>query len=78
MSGSMKTPMETLLEIMKTLRNPNQGCPWDRKQTFASIVPHTIEEAYEVLKAAPGVEVFEDRANNLWATPLMASGQDPD
>jgi len=39
--------------------------------------PFTIEEAYEVLKAAPGVEVYEDREKNLWATPLMASGKDP-
>ena len=30
------------------LRDPEQGCPWDREQTYASIVPHTIEEAYEV------------------------------
>ena len=39
--------------------------------------PFTVEEAYEVLKNAPGVEIFEDRENNLWATPLMASGKDP-
>lgn len=37
-----------LLNIMKTLRDPELGCPWDRKQTFSSIVPHTIEEAFEV------------------------------
>ncbi|WP_428464685.1 nucleoside triphosphate pyrophosphohydrolase [Photobacterium kagoshimensis] len=40
-----------LLEIMATLRDPQQGCPWDIKQTFDSIVPHTIEEAYEVADA---------------------------
>lgn len=39
--------------------------------------PFTIEEAYELLKNAEGVEVYEDRENNLWATPLMASGKDP-
>jgi MazG family protein len=37
-----------LLEIMARLRDPQEGCPWDREQTYASIVPHTIEEAYEV------------------------------
>ncbi len=37
-----------LLEIMARLRNPAGGCPWDREQTFATIAPYTIEEAYEV------------------------------
>lgn len=37
-----------LLAIMSRLRDPQQGCPWDKKQTFASIVPYTLEEAYEV------------------------------
>ena len=37
-----------LLSIMKTLRDPKGGCPWDLKQDFKSIVPHTLEEAYEV------------------------------
>jgi ATP diphosphatase len=36
---------------MEKLRDPNGGCPWDLKQTFASIVPYTIEEAYEVADA---------------------------
>jgi MazG family protein len=40
-----------LLEIMATLRDPERGCPWDREQSFATIVPHTIEEAYEVADA---------------------------
>ena len=40
----------TLLEIMKTLREPG-GCPWDRDQSFATIAPYTIEEAYEVASA---------------------------
>ncbi|MCQ1057512.1 nucleoside triphosphate pyrophosphohydrolase [Photobacterium sp. DNB23_23_1] len=46
-----KAPIEQLVEIMSTLRDPQQGCPWDLKQTFASIVPHTLEEAYEVADA---------------------------
>jgi len=40
-----------LLEIMRRLRDPASGCPWDREQTFASIAPYTIEEAYEVAEA---------------------------
>ncbi|MGY2049571.1 nucleoside triphosphate pyrophosphohydrolase [Methylobacterium sp. JK268] len=45
------TPIERLLAIMARLRDPETGCPWDLAQTFASIVPHTIEEAYEVADA---------------------------
>jgi nucleoside triphosphate diphosphatase len=40
-----------LLEIMAALRTPATGCPWDLEQSFASIVPYTIEEAYEVADA---------------------------
>jgi ATP diphosphatase len=40
-----------LLEIMKALRTPVTGCPWDLEQDFASIAPYTIEEAYEVTDA---------------------------
>jgi ATP diphosphatase len=40
-----------LLEIMRRLRDPAGGCPWDREQSFASIAPYTIEEAYEVADA---------------------------
>ena len=40
-----------LLEIMRRLRNPDTGCPWDIEQDFASIAPYTIEEAYEVADA---------------------------
>lgn len=40
-----------LLEIMRALRDPETGCPWDIEQDFASITPYTIEEAYEVADA---------------------------
>jgi ATP diphosphatase len=40
-----------LIEIMARLRTPETGCPWDLKQTFATIAPYTIEEAYEVADA---------------------------
>ncbi len=40
-----------LLELMARLRDPERGCPWDRQQTFKSIAPCTLEEAYEVIDA---------------------------
>src|SRR5947209_15649720 len=40
-----------LLEIMAALRTPGTGCPWDLEQTFETIAPYTIEEAYEVADA---------------------------
>lgn len=43
--------LHRLLDIMQALRDPTGGCPWDLKQNFHSIVPHTIEEAYEVADA---------------------------
>ena len=43
--------MDDLLAIMAALRNPQGGCPWDLQQTFATIAPYTIEEAYEVADA---------------------------
>ena len=47
----MSYSIEDLKHLMARLRDPDTGCPWDTKQTFASIVPHTIEEAYEVADA---------------------------
>lgn len=40
--------MQDLLDIMAALRDPATGCPWDRQQTFKTIAPYTVEEAYEV------------------------------
>ena len=40
-----------LLDIMSALRNPDSGCPWDLKQDYKSLVPYTLEEAYEVAEA---------------------------
>ncbi len=40
-----------LLEIMKSLRDPENGCPWDLEQNFSTIAPYTLEEAYEVADA---------------------------
>ncbi|MCT4557382.1 MAG: nucleoside triphosphate pyrophosphohydrolase [Pelagimonas sp.] len=46
-----KGGMPRLLEIMRRLRDPDGGCPWDIEQDFATIAPYTIEEAYEVADA---------------------------
>ncbi|MGB8327932.1 MAG: nucleoside triphosphate pyrophosphohydrolase [Steroidobacteraceae bacterium] len=43
--------MARLLQVMRRLRDPQGGCPWDLEQTFATIAPYTIEEAYEVADA---------------------------
>ncbi len=47
--SNKKTKIEELLEIMSMLRDKQFGCPWDLKQNFASIAPHTLEEVYEVI-----------------------------
>lgn len=47
----MKSQITRLLSIMETLRDPERGCEWDKAQTHETIVPHTIEEAYEVADA---------------------------
>jgi ATP diphosphatase len=44
-------PLERLVEIMRRLRDPKTGCEWDSVQTFETIAPYTIEEAYEVADA---------------------------
>lgn len=47
----MTPNLERLLAIVAQLRHPVRGCPWDRAQTWATIAPHTIEEAYELADA---------------------------
>ena len=44
-------PLDRLVEIMRRLRDPSTGCEWDSAQTFETIAPYTIEEAYEVADA---------------------------
>ena len=51
MSQSGHYQLHDLLYLMARLRDPEGGCPWDLQQNFASIVPHTLEEAYEVADA---------------------------
>lgn len=47
----MSYRIDDLLYLMERLRDPRHGCPWDLEQNFQSIVPHTLEEAYEVADA---------------------------
>jgi uncharacterized protein YabN with tetrapyrrole methylase and pyrophosphatase domain len=49
--GPRKHGLADLLNVMARLRDPDTGCPWDVKQSFATIAPYTIEEAYEVADA---------------------------
>jgi MazG family protein len=44
-------PLDRLLAVMARLRDPEHGCPWDKEQTFATVAPYTVEEAYEVADA---------------------------
>ena len=47
----VERPIDRLTAIMRRLRDPERGCEWDREQSFATIAPYTIEEAYEVADA---------------------------
>lgn len=50
-NANKNSDIDQLLEVMARLRNPETGCPWDVEQTFKTIAPYTIEEAYEVADA---------------------------
>lgn len=52
--------IDDLLAIMARLRDPEQGCPWDLQQSFRTILPYTLEEAYEVAEA-----IEQDRMDDL-------------
>ena len=56
-----------LASIMARLRSPNDGCPWDLEQNFASIAPYTIEEAYEVADAIErnDMDALQDELGDL-------------
>ena len=62
-----KSNIEKLLHIMRALRNRDGGCPWDMEQTFKSISPYTIEEAYEVADAIErcDIEGLKDELGDL-------------
>lgn len=54
--------IDQLLDIMQQLRDPENGCPWDKQQTFETIIPYTIEEAYEVAEAIEQKDFVELKA----------------
>jgi nucleoside triphosphate diphosphatase len=54
-------PLDDLVAIMRRLRDPETGCAWDREQTFETIAPYTIEEAYEVADAIARDDMAELR-----------------
>ncbi|MFG0864911.1 nucleoside triphosphate pyrophosphohydrolase [Pseudomonas sp. FYR_7] len=60
----MTYTLQDLLHLMARLRDPQYGCPWDLKQDYASIVPHTLEEAYEVADTIERGD-FEDLQGEL-------------
>ena len=64
--------IETLKAVMAALRAPQTGCPWDLQQTFATIAPYTIEEAYEVADAiAKGdMAALKDELGDLLFQPV--------
>jgi ATP diphosphatase len=49
--SAAESAITALIALMARLRDPKSGCPWDQKQTFATVAPFTIEEAYEVADA---------------------------
>ena len=53
---------QNLLDIMARLRHPEQGCPWDLRQDFATLIPYLIEEAYEVVDAIERNDMADLRA----------------
>lgn len=60
-------PIDRLLSVMERLRNPETGCPWDAQQTFATVLPYTLEEAYEVAEAieANDMAALKDELGDL-------------
>ena len=67
MSENEVSPIDHLLVVMAKLRDPETGCPWDVQQTFATIAPYTIEEAFEVADAIARSDMpgFQDELGDL-------------
>jgi len=65
--GEAMSGMERLLDVMARLRDPEGGCPWDLEQSFETIAPYTIEEAYEVAEAIEARDwaALEDELGDL-------------
>ncbi|TCV99218.1 nucleoside triphosphate pyrophosphohydrolase [Biostraticola tofi] len=64
LNSAEPSPLARLLDIMATLRSPERGCAWDRRQTFDSIVPYTLEETHEVIDAI-GRRDYDDLRGEL-------------
>ncbi len=62
--GTGERPIDRLIAVMRRLRDPERGCPWDIEQDFTTIAPYTIEEAYEVADAI-GRGDFEELRQEL-------------
>lgn len=74
-SGKVHGSLDELLSIMARLRNPASGCPWDIKQTWQSILPHTLEEVYEVADAVDrqdAVALCDELGDLLFQIVFMA------
>jgi ATP diphosphatase len=67
MTSSASKAVDELLAVMAALRTPGTGCPWDLAQTFKTIAPYTIEEAYEVADAIEkgDMPALEDELGDL-------------
>jgi ATP diphosphatase len=63
----MPSSIDRLLDIMARLRDRDNGCPWDLEQSFATIAPHTLEEAFEVVEAieANDIKALKDELGDL-------------
>ena len=75
--------IDDLLAIMARLRDPDNGCPWDVKQSFETIVPYTIKEAYEVADAVDRrdyADLCDELGDLLFATVNLVRhlGKDPE
>ncbi|HUA56294.1 MAG TPA: nucleoside triphosphate pyrophosphohydrolase [Candidatus Sulfotelmatobacter sp.] len=66
-STDLPPPIDRLREVMRRLRDPKGGCPWDVEQSFATIAPYTIEEAYEVAEAIQNddMDALKDELGDL-------------
>lgn len=67
--------IDSLLAVVARLRDPDQGCPWDLKQTFRTILPYTLEEAYEVAEAIEAddmPELCEELGDLLFQVAIYA------
>ena len=65
--GRQPYTLADLLSVMARLRDKDTGCPWDVEQTFSTIAPYTIEEAYEVAEAiaCDDLEALKDELGDL-------------